>query len=305
MIRIRRSVTSFNQHSRIGKMVFWRRRRWWWRLQRRRLYNFFQTSKSFNGLHFQCRLDCIIHVYGSSSIHKNGAKIKKPKEENEEKNMHSLDLSNINFVLQVCTWTLNIAIGSLFSACMYVYLLIHICEFPGRVVDWRTNWHAISLKKNARIKFQLHWHMQHALQVRTHQRLFRQMIVSSDAINQRRKIKSPTFEFESVRIVWVGLADILKCCYRLCENCEEKSLASLVHTFHFAAFTSPNSRRTVSRSFQSLDGSYNRLVVCCSCCCCWCAHVCVCVFLSNYGNTNWIFISEFHVFHWTCCWFMF
>lgn len=158
-------------------------------------------------------------------------------------------------------------------------------------IDMQFHW-----RKIASIKFQLQ--LAHAactcvyIQVRTHQRLFRQMIVSSDAINQRRKIKSQTFEcesqFESFGFVWLtywsaaatGVKSIRKI------TCKSGAYFSFC-----CCITSPNSRRTISRSFQSLDGSHKRLVVCC--------------FLSNYGNTNWIFISEFHVLHWTCCWFMF
>lgn len=132
--------------------------------------------------------------------------------------MHSLDLSNINSVLHICTHTLNAEhfhLQLILRMCVYVSAYAcSICTYANSPVDLSTE-EQIDMqfhwRKIASIKFQLQ--LAHAactcvyIQVRTHQRLFRQMIVSSDAINQRRKIKSPTFEcesqFESFGFVWL------------------------------------------------------------------------------------------------------
>lgn len=221
----------------------------------------------------------------------------------KRKNMHSLDLWNINSMLHICTRVLNaehfhlqlILRASICLCLCYTYANSPVELSTEEQIDMQFHW-----RKIARIKFQLHWHMmQHALvsciQVRTRQRLFRQMIVRSDAINQRRKIKSPTFELERVssnRLSLFGWHTEVLCC-RLCEKYKEKLLANLVHTFHCAAAMHYITQFETS-DFEkfSIVGWITRPFSCLLFC--W---ACVC-FLSNYGNTNWIFISEFHVFHW-------
>lgn len=133
--------------------------------------------------------------------------------------MHSLDLSNINSVLHICicTHTLNAEHFHLqLILCLHMYLLMLVLyvhmRIPRLICRLKNKLTCNFIEEKLRASsFNCNW--QNAactcvyIQVRTHQRLFRQMIVSSDAINQRRKIKSQTFEcesqFESFGFVWL------------------------------------------------------------------------------------------------------
>lgn len=158
----------------------------------------------------------------------------------------------------------------------------------------------VELSTDEQIDMQFHWRKMREssfncigtctyvhIQVRTHQRRFRQMIVSGDAINQRQENRKtavpPTFEFErqSNRLSWFGWHIEVLLSVPLGREVEEKLLGNLVHIFHSVALHSPNARQTESsRSFKSfgwIAQVFSRLLLL--------LHVCVFVFFVKLWET--------------------
>lgn len=160
-----------------------------------------------------------------------------------------------------------------FTAYMLVFFFrVCIYKFPGsglstaEQIDMQFYWEKCKKQVSIAVPYEC--------TLASNQHVFRKMIVNSDAINQRRK---------RIHDIWI----------RVCQNVCETSNRTKTNALLQICWLHHNIKKfsIVGRITAQTSHQFSAVVVL--------------FLLPNYGNTNWIFMSEFHVFHWTACWLMF